>query len=269
MFLTKGGLPLSPLWERFFKGHKGHYSIYIHSLPSYRANFHPGSVFYKRQIPSQATRWGRVSICDAERRLLANALLDISNQRFVLLSESCIPLHNFTFIHNYITNSKYSFVNPFDDPGPHGRGRYNTSMSPVINATQWRKGSQWFEVDRSLALRIVGDTKFYPRFAKSCRPPCYADEHYFPTMLSIEVGNSLANRSVTWVDWSRGGPHPGTFGGADITRGFLKRVYGKTCSYNDRFSSVCYLFVCYLFGRKFSPSALEALFFIGPKFLGY
>ncbi|EYU20382.1 hypothetical protein MIMGU_mgv1a0226481mg, partial [Erythranthe guttata] len=53
MFLTKGPLPLAPLWERFFKGHSGYYSIYIHSLPSFEANFPSSSVFYKRQIPSQ------------------------------------------------------------------------------------------------------------------------------------------------------------------------------------------------------------------------
>lgn len=53
MFLTKGPLPLAPLWERFFKGNEGRYSIYVHSLPSYEADFPSSSVFYKRHIPSQ------------------------------------------------------------------------------------------------------------------------------------------------------------------------------------------------------------------------
>lgn len=53
MFLTKGPLPMAPLWEKFFKGHQKLYSIYIHSLPSYNADFPPSSVFYKRNIPSQ------------------------------------------------------------------------------------------------------------------------------------------------------------------------------------------------------------------------
>lgn len=53
MFLTKGPLPLAPLWERFLKGHEGLFSIYIHSLPTFHANFPPSSVFYQRQIPSQ------------------------------------------------------------------------------------------------------------------------------------------------------------------------------------------------------------------------
>lgn len=53
MFLAKGPLPLYPLWEKFLKGHEKLYSIYIHSLPSYQADFPPTSVFYRRQIPSK------------------------------------------------------------------------------------------------------------------------------------------------------------------------------------------------------------------------
>ena len=33
MFLTKGPMPLTPLWEKFLKGHQVLYSIYVHSLP--------------------------------------------------------------------------------------------------------------------------------------------------------------------------------------------------------------------------------------------
>jgi len=53
MFLTKGPLPMAPLWEKFFKGNERLYSIYIHSLPSYSVDFPPSSVFHRRQIPSQ------------------------------------------------------------------------------------------------------------------------------------------------------------------------------------------------------------------------
>ena len=55
MFLTRGPLPLVPLWERFFRGHEGGYSIYVHALPSYQANFTSESVFYQRQIPSKVS----------------------------------------------------------------------------------------------------------------------------------------------------------------------------------------------------------------------
>ncbi|CAH9064880.1 unnamed protein product [Cuscuta epithymum] len=264
MFLTKGPLPLAPLWEIFFKGNEGKFSIYIHSSPSFKANFTAKSVFYKRQIPSQVAEWGKMSICDAERRLLANALLDISNEWFVLLSESCIPLHNFTQIYTYIKRSKHSFMGSFDDPGPYGRGRYDPNMSPEVNITQWRKGSQWFEVNRNLALYIVEDVIFYPKFMEFCKPACYVDEHYYPTMLTIKAASHLANRSLTLVDWSRGGAHPATFGRSDITEAFMKRLLeGHSCIYNGRNSSLCYLFA-----RKFAPSALEPLIHLAPKYLG-
>ncbi|KAK1408678.1 hypothetical protein QVD17_40659 [Tagetes erecta] len=265
MFLAKGPLPLAPLWERFFKGHTSLYSIYIHSLPSYEPSFPSTSVFYNRQIPSQIAEWGRMSMCDAERRLLANALLDISNEYFILVSESCIPLYNFTMIYHYMTQSKYSFMGSFDDPGPFGRGRYNPNMLPEVNVSQWRKGPQWFEVNRKLASIIISDVKYYPKFLEFCRPPCYVDEHYFPTLLAIRAPNLLANRSLTWVDWSRGGAHPATFGANDITELFMNKLHeGRECLYNDEPS-----LVCYLFARKFAPSTLQQLLVFAPEFLGY
>ncbi|XP_010941940.1 glycosyltransferase BC10 [Elaeis guineensis] len=265
MFLTKGPLPLFPLWEKFFKGHEELYSIYIHSLPDYQPNFPPSSVFYNRQIPSKVAEWGKMNMCDAERRLLANALLDLSNEWFVLLSESCIPLYNFSIIYQYLMRSRYSFVGSFDDPGPYGRGRYNLRMAPEIDITQWRKGAQWFEVNRKLAIDIVRDTKYYPKFKEFCKPSCYVDEHYFPTMLTIESPHLIANRTLTWVDWSRGGAHPATFGKGDITEAFLKKIFeGKSCLYNDQPSSVCFLFA-----RKFAPSAMAPLLQFAPSLLGF
>lgn len=265
MFLTKGPLPMAPLWERFFKGHDGFYSIYVHAMPSYDANYPPSSVFYRRQIPSQVTEWGRMTMCDAERRLLANALLDISNEWFILLSEACIPLHNFSTVYSYLSRSKHSFMGSFDEPGPYGRGRYNENMAPLVNLTNWRKGPQWFEVNRELAVKIIADVTYYPKFKDFCRPACYVDEHYFQTMLSIETPHLIANRSLTYVDWSRGGAHPATFGKVDIKKEFFKKIFNsKICLYNNQPSSLCYLFA-----RKFAPSALEPLLELSSEVLGF
>ncbi|KAJ7963133.1 Core-2/I-branching beta-1,6-N-acetylglucosaminyltransferase family protein [Quillaja saponaria] len=265
MFLTKGPLPMEPLWEKFFKGHEGLYSIYVHSLPSYQPDFLPSSVFYRRQIPSQVAEWGEMSMCDAERRLLANALLDISNEWFVLLSEACIPLHNFSIVYRYISRSWYSFMGSFDEPGPYGRGRYNENMAPEVNLTEWRKGSQWFEINRQLAVKIVEDVTYYPKFKEFCKPACYVDEHYFQTTLSIETPHLLANRSLTYVDWSRGGAHPATFGKDDIKEEFFKKIFeGRTCLYNNQPSSLCFIFA-----RKFAPSSLNPILDIASKVLGF
>lgn len=39
-------------------------------------------------------RWGSFNLVEASRTLLAAALKDPLNQRFVLLSESCVPLYS-------------------------------------------------------------------------------------------------------------------------------------------------------------------------------
>ncbi|CAL0318896.1 unnamed protein product [Lupinus luteus] len=53
MFLVKGKVPLSPLWEKFFKDNEGFYSIYLHQDPSYKSKVHEDSAFYGRKVPSQ------------------------------------------------------------------------------------------------------------------------------------------------------------------------------------------------------------------------
>ncbi|CAN6352530.1 unnamed protein product [Urochloa humidicola] len=274
MFLTRGPLPLAPLWERFFAGagagsRDDLYSVYVHATPGYRASFPPASPFHRRQVPSQVARWGDTSMADAERRLLANALLDPGNERFVLLSESCIPLYAFPVVHHYLTRSRHSFVGAFDDPGPHGRGRYRAGLAPEVRRDQWRKGAQWFELRRDMAVDVVSDERYYPKFREHCRAPCYMDEHYLPTVLSVEAPAAIANRSVTWVDWSRGGAHPATFGERDVDEAFLRRITtpGKVqgaCTYNGQPAEVCFLFA-----RKFAPSTLRPLLALAPKMLGY
>ncbi|KAF9625588.1 hypothetical protein IFM89_024361 [Coptis chinensis] len=232
----------------------------------WRASTSPHVVKYTYNRPPKLVEWGKASMIDAERRLLANALLDFSNERFILLSETCIPLFNFTTIYNYLINSNQSFLSSFDDPRRIGRGRYNKQMSPTITINDWRKGSQWFEVHRRHAIGIVSDKKYYPIFCDHCRPPCYMDEHYLATLLGKLLHPELnSNRTITWVDWSAGGPHPKTFTKKDVSEAFLSQIrYKSNCTYNGSVSSICFLFA-----RKFHPSSLEMLERLAPTFYGF
>ncbi|KAM3405710.1 hypothetical protein ACQJBY_008309 [Aegilops geniculata] len=256
LFLTRGPLPFARLWERFFRGHEGLYSVYVHALPEYVLNVSATSPFYGRQIPSRDVSWGSITLVDAEKRLLANALLDHSNQRFVLVSESCVPVFNFPTVYEYLINSAQSYVESYNIDVPQCAGRYNPRMAPDVTEQQWRKGSEWFELSRELAVDIVADRRYYHVFRKHCTPSCYPDEHYIPTYLHLVHGPRNANRTITWVDWSRGGPHPARYGKASVTKEFIQAIRnnGTQCLYNGRPTTVCYLFA-----RKFAPSALGTL----------
>ncbi|EHA8589744.1 glycosyltransferase BC10 [Cocos nucifera] len=281
MFMTEGPLPLMPLWDRFFKGHEGFFTVYVHTYPGYTLEVPETSFFYDRQIPSEKdvyftdfiqdrtnirnlmlhvrlakTKKAFISMVDAEKRLLANALLDFSNERFVLLSESCIPVFNFPTVYKYLINSAYSFVQSYDENSNRGLQHYNSHMPPEIKLSQWRKGSRWFEIQRLLAVNIVADRKYYSFFGKYCKTSCHPDEFYIPTFLNMFHGLLNANRTVTWAGWSRGGHHPATYGRKDITESFIRSIRnnGTICTYNSKPSSVCFLFA-----MKFSPDALEPL----------
>lgn len=214
----------------------------------------------------QEVSWGSITLLDAEKRLLANALLDFSNERFVLLSESCIPVYSFPTVYEYLVNSAHSFVDSYDKDIQQARGRYNWRMSPKIKLSQWRKGSEWFELNRGLAIDIVAEHTYYSLFRKYCKPSCYPDEHYIPTYLNMFHGSLNANRSVTWVDWSRGGSHPARYGAANITVEFIQSIRnnGTSCMYNSRSTSVCFLFA-----RKFAPSALAPLLNVSSTVMGF
>ena len=203
---------------------------------------------------------------EAEKRLLANALLDFSNQRFVLLSETCIPLFNFSTIYAYLMNSTKNYVEALNLTGAEGGwGRYSSKMKPLITLDHWRKGSQWFQINRALAIEIISDDQYFPLFKNSCTAFCCGDEHYLPTFVSIKYWETNSNRTLTWVDWSRGGIHPSRFMRSYITYDFLEKLrHGSTCEYNGKTTNICHLFA-----RKFTVDALNRLLWFAPKIMQF
>ncbi|KAH9760060.1 hypothetical protein KPL70_000037 [Citrus sinensis] len=252
MFLTPGNLPFENLWEKFFHGHEDRFSVYVHA--SSEKPMHVSRYFVGRDIRSEKVAWGRISMLDAEKRLLAHALLDPDNQQFVLLSDS------------------------FEDPGPHGNGRYSEHMLPEVEKKDFRKGSQWFTLKRQHAMIIMADSLYYTKFKHYCKPNmegrnCYADEHYLPTLFHMIDPAGIANWSVTHADWSEGKWHPKAYRAQDISSEFLKslaaidetfhitsdeqkKVTIMPCMWNGMKRP------CYLFARKFNPEALDKLVFL-------
>ncbi|KAK8261869.1 hypothetical protein V6Z12_D13G217800 [Gossypium hirsutum] len=242
------------LYNLFLQGHEGRFSVYVHA--SKEKPVHTSHYFMGRDIHSESVSWGKISMVDAERRLLAKALLDSDNQQFVLLSESCIPLQNFDYVYNYLMLTNVSFIDSFVDLGPHGSGRYSEHMMPEVETDDFRKGSQWFSMKRQHAIIVMADSLYYTKFRYYCK-------------MIDPVG--IAKRSVTYVDWSERKWHPKSFKAEDITLKFLKnlttiddivhftsdekRMLTGPCLWNGIKRP------CYLFARKFYPETLERLMF--------
>ncbi|XP_031476978.1 glycosyltransferase BC10-like [Nymphaea colorata] len=273
LFLTPGSLPFEKLWEKFFLGHEDRFSIYIHA--SEQKPKHQSSLFVDREIRSEKVDWGQVSMVEAERRLLTSALQDPDNGFFVLLSDSCVPLHNFDYVYEYLTGTNLSFIDCFEDSGPHGTGRYSTNMLPEIETKDWRKGAQWFIMKRQHALMVLADGIYYSKFKEFCKPGadgynCIADEHYLPTLFHMHDPSGISNWSLTHVDWSEGKWHPKAYEGKDVSYELLKNMTlideKEHISSDEKKQKTLVPCLwngvkrpCYLFARKFKPEALDNL----------
>ncbi|XP_027363551.1 glycosyltransferase BC10-like [Abrus precatorius] len=293
LFLVRRNLPLDFLWDAFFQnGDVARFSIYVHSAPGFlldesttRSHF-----FYGRQLSNSIqVLWGESSMIQAERLLLAAALEDPANQRFVLLSDSCVPLYNFSYVYNYVMVSPRSFVDSFLDAK---EGRYNPKMSPKIPREKWRKGSQWITLVRKHAEVIVDDEVIFSVFKKYCkrRPPvdtrkgklnlklqkqhnCIPDEHYVQTLLAMHgLEGELERRTLTYTLWNQSATkmenkrwHPITFTYANAGPQRIKDMKGINHVYYETESRIEWCRTnstsvpCFLFARKFSQGAAMRL----------
>ncbi|CAL4947984.1 unnamed protein product [Urochloa decumbens] len=237
LFIARAGVPLDFLWDAFFRnGEEGRFSVYVHSAPGFQLDrTTTGSpYFYGRQLArSVKVVWGEATMVEAERMLFAAALQDPANQRFVLLSDSCVPLYNFSYIYTYLMDSPKSFVDSFVDKT---EKRYNQNMSPAIPKDKWRKGSQWVVLIRKHAEVVVSDKNVLQVFRRHCkmvvtkrllgrRPnarrlgfslrrnkkgaviqehDCIPDEHYVQTLFSIKgIEDELERRTLTYTSWNQ------------------------------------------------------------------
>ncbi|XP_074340427.1 glycosyltransferase BC10-like isoform X2 [Apium graveolens] len=293
LFLARRHLPLDFLWQAFFENAVlANFSIYIHSDPGFvfDESSTRSAFFYNRQLSNSIkVGWGESSMIQAERLLLGAALEDPANRRFILLSDSCVPLYNFSYIYEYLMASPKSFVDSFLDKK---EGRYNPKMSPVIPKSKWRKGSQWIALVREHAEVVADDEIILPVFRKFCkrRPPvdvgkgrlnskiqkqhnCIPDEHYVQTLLAMsDLEGELERRTVTYTSWNQSatkmetkGWHPFTFSYANAGPEQMQKikdinhVYYETEFRTEWCSNNSTSVTCFLFARKFSKGAAMRL----------
>ncbi|TYJ28302.1 hypothetical protein E1A91_A07G249700v1 [Gossypium mustelinum] len=236
--------------------------------------------------------WGEATMIEAERILLRHALTDPYNERFVFVSDSCIPIYNFSYTYDYIMSTSTSFVDSFADTK---EGRYNPKMDPVISVYNWRKGSQWVVLTRKHAGVVVNDTTVFPMFQQHCKRKsllefwrdrpfpadpakehnCIPDEHYVQTLLAQEgFEGEITRRSLTYSAWDlsaskdreRRGWHPVTYKFSDATPVLIKSIKDidninyETENRREWCSSKGKPAPCFLFARKFTrPAALHLL----------
>lgn len=274
LFLTNSNLSFAPLWEKFFSTNTNNnrllFNIYIHADPS-SSVADPGGVFHRRFIPSRKTHRASPTLIAAARRLLATALLDDPlNQYFALISQHCVPLFSFKFVYNYLYKNSLTFLSNFasssessryrsfieilsDEPNLYERyaARGENAMLPEVPFDEFRVGSQFFILTRNHVKAVVKDRRLWRKFKLPCltEEPCYPEEHYFPTLLSMEDPDGCTGFTLTRVNWTGcWDGHPHLYTPPEVSPELVRQLReSNSSSYS------------YLFARKFSPECLAPL----------
>ncbi|KAL4537779.1 hypothetical protein Ndes2437B_g08880 [Nannochloris sp. 'desiccata'] len=201
------------------------FSIYIHAPPSF-GGYVPESLWAPYRIYDQIqTRWGDHSLTAATKALLKSAIANPLNQRFVLISESDIPLYDPLTFYMQLMSEEKSRVNACSGGRSDMPWRWSDRMKTEhMNATHWRKSSQWFALQRKHAEIVVNDEEVEDSFKKYCNMAfdpdlnrirdCISDEHYIPVLMAVhglENEMDCSSWGISALDWSRGGAHPKSY----------------------------------------------------------
>lgn len=134
------------------------------------------------------------------------------------------------------------------------RGKY--AMMPEVPFEKFRAGSQFFVLTRRHALMVIEDRRLWNKFKLPCyrEDECYPEEHYFPTLLSMQDPDGCTKYTLTKVNWTgtRNG-HPYTYKAAEISPVLIQEL--RQSNYSSS----------YLFARKFEPICLNPLMKIADK----
>jgi hypothetical protein len=104
LFLLRGDINHPNIWSKYFISDSDPYvSKYVHSKE--QDNIHTPWIRDSLIRDTRPTGWGY--IVDAYFSLFREAIKDTNNLKFILISESCVPVKNYYEFKNYLDNTDY------------------------------------------------------------------------------------------------------------------------------------------------------------------
>jgi hypothetical protein len=186
-FLIYNQIENEELWKKFFEGiDREKYSIYIHYKTQKSLKY-----FEDYKLPKNKcieTKYADISLVRATRILFNEAFMDENNYKFILVSQSCIPVKPFNYTYDFLTKDNNSYFNEAPQSACWPRVKNATKFIP---REKIYKASQWCILNRKHVKLCLDNIKNENIFSNVSCP----DEHYFITL----VKNKL-NENVIFID---------------------------------------------------------------------
>lgn len=237
LFLTIGNVYHEEHWKDFFRGYEKFYSVYVHAKEEKTVT----SPFFKPHLISEHVPTSWANTMKAQIALLKEALKDPHNAKFIFLSESTIPLQDFSLVYKTVNGTPKSMFKVQPNPHLHSnsfRDVKENRMVPGIPFKYQQKHTQWIVLNRKHASILVSAAHHLNKRRVFCD-----NEHYPGTVLANKsLLRELVPVDTTYVNWYIKGPN----GKTPFTFSNLKRAREKELA-------VLTVKRGYLFARKFAP----------------
>lgn len=241
LFMVYNKLNKPDIWDAFFSNaDPSKYSIFVHS--KYDIIDENSKILQNNLIDERyETEWGTWSLVEVQNKLLEIGLKDPLNKKFLFLSDSHVPLHDFETVYGCTIYNDLSFI---DIIGKLTQNNINT-INDVFNIGKQNmlKMSQWSCLNRKHAEMLLekkNEMKSQSQFSiipDESAYICTLTGIYFPKKIE-----NMYNKNLTFVDWIT----PST--------NKMNRAFPRTYEGNELQKLLPTLRNDFLFVRKISPS---------------
>ncbi|CDW75986.1 core-2 i-branching beta--n-acetylglucosaminyltransferase family protein [Stylonychia lemnae] len=181
------------------------YSIYYHSKQSKDDTaLNITSKNKPINVPEVPTEWGTISIWLLMNQLLRYSFSDMKNQRFVFISQACIPLYSFDEIYEMVMkeeNSQIFYADKAQIFPRYGILDQYFSKSQIVKHHQWVLFTRK-HVSLLLSEKSKWEANLQSLQEKQTKKEWFPDEAIYGTLLNhYGQQDSITNKCVTYVDW--------------------------------------------------------------------
>ena len=199
LFLTYNNLKRPDIWNKFFgiDNNDSNKSKYSNKYTIYNHAKEPENItdilLKDKHIPEHIeTCWGCPNLVEANILMIKEALKDPMNKKFILVSDSCIPIVSFNKFYNEIMKDDKSIINIHYNNNPE---RYDKIINPNFSKNEFTKHSgSGLVLNVKHANLLVSDLDNYRNNWKDVYVP---DEHYIGNILRVLDINFNINYKIS------------------------------------------------------------------------
>ena len=206
LFLTYNNLNRPDIWNKFLDTQSGNtskyakkYTIYLHAKEPENIS---DSLLRGKHIPENIeTCWGCFGSVEANILMMKEALKDPLNKKFILVSESCIPIVSFNYLYEELMKNNKNRIYLWENNNT--MYRYDHITNPEFDKSRFLKNDgQGIILNRETANFFVNT--LYKNKNKWKNMEC-VDEHYFSNILYSNLKSedkfSNENKVSTYTSW--------------------------------------------------------------------